>query len=576
MSKNLLSIAILTHNALEYTKKCIESIQKNTSVNYEILILDNGSTDGTAEYLESIRKDFKYLWIQESNVGVSVGREFLAYCSEGDVIVFLDNDVEVQRGWDLVILQELSNPDVGVVGAGGVNILSLKPVKWQPIFLGKGRSQVDAISGFCLAFKSKLLGIVGSVWVDFPNPRFWHEDLEFCKRVRLAGYKCILNTEIPIIHHEHKSMGDGEDDIMKEENQFGFKENAEYIVERFREDNVFTFYRNYDPQSNLAFDKILKNLLYEMRDRGAVSVVRQGIFSENKSFDLCKAFEIHHKGRRGILLYQENDIYPKSWEKELEDVDDIFIGGPHILNVLNKSKFKDKVVNLCLTGVDTNTFNLKAEPADLFPDKFKFLFVGSSQPRKNTENLIRTYAQTFTDRDDVVLIIKDGTYGEQFRTNDLVREIKLQPNSPQIEYIFEEMSDVDLAGLYRAVALNGAYVSPHRAECFGLPILEAVACGCRVGATYWGGPAENLFGIAGVEFFDFDLVDSKFHNWEGEPFYEKDEKPKWAEPRMNRVQEWFLHVKNQEFSKQEMNFETIHDKFSYPVIVDKLLKYYAY
>jgi uncharacterized protein YydD (DUF2326 family) len=53
MESELTSIVILTCNQLQYTKKCIESIFQNTRQPYELIIVDNGSTDGTVEYLET-------------------------------------------------------------------------------------------------------------------------------------------------------------------------------------------------------------------------------------------------------------------------------------------------------------------------------------------------------------------------------------------------------------------------------------------------------------------------------------------------------------------------------------------
>ena len=55
------SIILLTFNKLEYTKKCIESIKKYTSGNYEIIVVDNNSTDGTKEWLIE-QKNINYIF----------------------------------------------------------------------------------------------------------------------------------------------------------------------------------------------------------------------------------------------------------------------------------------------------------------------------------------------------------------------------------------------------------------------------------------------------------------------------------------------------------------------------------
>lgn len=57
MAEIKVSIVILTYNQLELTKKCIESIEKNTDVNYELVFVDNASSDGSPEFLETYCRD---------------------------------------------------------------------------------------------------------------------------------------------------------------------------------------------------------------------------------------------------------------------------------------------------------------------------------------------------------------------------------------------------------------------------------------------------------------------------------------------------------------------------------------
>ena len=85
-----LSVITLTLNKLEYTKKFIKSLQKYTK-DFELIIVDNGSTDGTVEYLESL--DFIKLIKNSENKGFSAGNNQGIAIAEGEYIGFLNNDI---------------------------------------------------------------------------------------------------------------------------------------------------------------------------------------------------------------------------------------------------------------------------------------------------------------------------------------------------------------------------------------------------------------------------------------------------------------------------------------------------
>jgi len=105
------SIIVLTFNALKYTKKCLESILKNTPDNYELIFVDNASTDGTIEWLKEVEKEkkgfpIKFIYNKE-NKGVAGGRNQACEIATGEFISFIDNDTEVQKGWQDQILVRL-------------------------------------------------------------------------------------------------------------------------------------------------------------------------------------------------------------------------------------------------------------------------------------------------------------------------------------------------------------------------------------------------------------------------------------------------------------------------------------
>lgn len=94
-----LSIITLTYNKLEYTKKFIESLYKYTG-DFELIIVDNGSTDGTVEYLKGANKENRIkIIINKENLGFSKGNNQGIEIAEGEYIGFLNNDILLYPNW---------------------------------------------------------------------------------------------------------------------------------------------------------------------------------------------------------------------------------------------------------------------------------------------------------------------------------------------------------------------------------------------------------------------------------------------------------------------------------------------
>ena len=94
-----LSIITLTYNKLKYTKKYVESLFKYTK-DFELIIVDNGSTDGTREYLKSL--DNIKLILNDENVGFSKGNNQGLEIAEGEYIAFLNNDISLSYPYSFI------------------------------------------------------------------------------------------------------------------------------------------------------------------------------------------------------------------------------------------------------------------------------------------------------------------------------------------------------------------------------------------------------------------------------------------------------------------------------------------
>lgn len=571
----MLSVIVLTYNALEYTKKCIEAIHKNTIVNYELIIIDNNSTDGTKEWIINEAK-FNKARINANNLGVAGGRNLGVRESTGDTIVFLDNDTEVGTGWDQQIINDLHEYEI--VGREGSMVQELDPLRFGPPILFNGRGEADVVAGYCFAFRRTAWDKVGEIYEGLPYPNFWHEDLDYCLRAKQIGIRVLMDTRIPIVHHQHKSMGEGVSGDEAIKVKPGFYENAKAIKERL--ENAIYYNRDYKGEECISScDRISKGIVNALRKQGQCVIRKPSKYGDNRSLELCKAMDIEYKGKRYIGEMVENDRPPKSWTQEMIRYDGVLAGSGHCYKAFKGKGFDEQLQNINFIGLDPQVYNHHIEPIEeLYPGLFKFLFIGATQPRKNTENLIKWYRETFTKKDKTILIIKDGDYGQRHNYEDMTKG-----EGARIEYVFDSMRESKHAQLLRAVALNGCYISPHRAEGFGMPQIEALAVGCRVGTTDWGGPSYTMRNekgkvLPGVTLFDYELVLSKFHNWDGEPFYTPDEEPLWAEPNEYEVKRFMRDIYERGYPEEEKRdiiktAKYIQEKYSYDNIATNLIQY---
>ena len=93
-----LSIITLTFNQIEYTKKYIKSLYEYTS-DFELILVDNGSTDGTVEYIKSLPYDNIKTIFNAENLGFSKGNNQGIEIAEGEYIGFLNNDILLSPNW---------------------------------------------------------------------------------------------------------------------------------------------------------------------------------------------------------------------------------------------------------------------------------------------------------------------------------------------------------------------------------------------------------------------------------------------------------------------------------------------
>lgn len=217
-SKELVSLIVLCCNQLAYTRLCLESVLRHTREPYELLLVDNGSTDGTRDYLEEIqrrRRSARTVLIgNETNLGYPAGCNRALEQARGHYVVFLHNDVVVTSDWldGLIAAADRDWPRVGLVGASanggrrpqeveadytGVAELDAFAARRRQTFAGKTQT-VNRLSNYCLLTRRDVLDRVGRL-----DDRFglgYGVDDDYGLRVREAGFRLLLAQDV-FVHH---------------------------------------------------------------------------------------------------------------------------------------------------------------------------------------------------------------------------------------------------------------------------------------------------------------------------------------------------------------------------------------
>ncbi len=227
----LVSLLIPTRNGLHLIKQCVQSIvEKTLYPNIEILIIDNGSDDpATLEYLKSLRTDPRIRVLRDDQpFNFSALNNSAVRSARGVFLGLVNNDIEViSPGWLGEMVSLAQQPGVGAVGArllypngtlqhGGVicGILGVAghahrhlPVRELGYF---GRAtliqSLSAVTAACLVIrKSTYEEVCG---LDEANLKVAFNDVDFCLRIREAGYRNVWTPYAELIHHESATRGE--------------------------------------------------------------------------------------------------------------------------------------------------------------------------------------------------------------------------------------------------------------------------------------------------------------------------------------------------------------------------------
>jgi len=245
----LTSIVILTHDQLAYTRACVDSIRGLTDEPYELIFVDNASSDGTAGYLRGITG--ARLIVNAENRGFPAAVNQGMAVARGEQVLLLNNDTVVTTGWLRRMLRALhADPAVGMVGPCSNCVSGLQQVAvgydaltgldgfawdWGRAHDGV-REETSRLVGFCLLVRRAVVDAVGPFDERFGPGCF--EDDDYCVRAMRAGYRLAIARDAFVHHHGGRTFaGSGVDfaAVMREnERQFREKWEQERFADELR------------------------------------------------------------------------------------------------------------------------------------------------------------------------------------------------------------------------------------------------------------------------------------------------------------------------------------------------------
>ena len=476
------SIIIPVYNNLPLTGRCIDKLFKVTPNHlFEVIVIDNASTDGTKEYLKSCYDNIKVIKNIE-NKGFAVACNQGAKLANGEILVFLNNDTVPLAGWlETMVACAERDDDIGVIGSkllypdGTIQHAGIELIKGVPEHPFRNAPgdipeanmirELDMVTGACLLIKKEIFERCNGFDENYRNGV---EDVDLCLKVRDLGFKVVYNPFSALYHHEGKTAGRFNN--VRENLELFFKrwgqrfdQNGKFIQHNtlvktriIWEGSQFVNHSlalvNREMCRSLAkLDDIELSLVpYEPHQFDAsADPVKYSTIAKLLNHRLSAPTDVHirhqwppnftppKEGHWVMIQPWEFGALPKDWVEPMRSqVDELWVYSNYVREVYINSGIPASKVFVVPLGVDYENFHSQAKPNTLNTEKtFKFLFVGGTIPRKGIDVLLDAYTSAFNRADDVCLVIKDmgvGTFYSGQSATDRIMAIQKDVDAPEI------------------------------------------------------------------------------------------------------------------------------------------------
>jgi GT2 family glycosyltransferase/tetratricopeptide (TPR) repeat protein len=252
-NRPVVTIVILAWNAWEHTERCLLSLRPTLRAGDQVVVVDNGSTDGTREALGA------YGWLEvvanEENQGFARGCNQGAAEARGDVVVFLNSDTVVPSGWLDELLVPFEMGDVGAVGPRSDNVSGNQKAMavpdpeedprgfiefaqaWRASHGGQ-TSETGRLVGFCLAVRTSSFRALGGFDERFEIGGF--EDDDLCRRLLQSKLRLLIAHGSFVHHRGHASFDANDVDWWATQVENGVRFEAKWGADALRKPVLIT------------------------------------------------------------------------------------------------------------------------------------------------------------------------------------------------------------------------------------------------------------------------------------------------------------------------------------------------
>lgn len=532
------SIIVLTWNGLEVTQACVRSILELTDhPAFELVVVDNGSTDGTLEYLRAV--EGITLIENGRNLGFVAGNNAGINATGSDVLL-MNNDTQVtEPGW-LSRVQEtaFSADDIGVVGCrlvdGKGRLVHAGTYVPTPSFWGQeypGDEQdvgqytrdrdVEGVIFACAYIKRDVIEKVGPLDEDYFS---YYEDTDYCLKARRAGFRVVCCGGATVRHLENAST-----DLNRLDFSGTFKRSRDVFLSKWKADYEARYTRRLTWHSfisgtsayarmsgkllwaldsagvevNLAFlegvekSELADFRLNDMKNRGSDRNRPQVLFGP------CEMLPAADGAYNIGYVFTPFDRFTGAAVRHMNQMDEIWVPSTFQRDCAVASGVK-RDVYVMPPGVDPDYFHPGMKSFHL-PGRFTFLAPLEWGPGAAPETVLRAFTDEFDESEKVVLVMKVTSPSVGGEVEEAVEAMALPAGRAPVVFVL----DHDVPEYQRGCLLRSAdcLVLPSRALSLVPLAAESVACGVPVIATGWGADADIFDGDSAFA-VDSALVDA--------------------------------------------------------------------
>jgi len=200
-----ISVIIPAHNAKATLGLCLDALNKQTRPADEIIVVDDGSTDGTAELAHCYRVRV----IRQANAGPAAARNAGAWASQGELLLFTDADCAPAPNWVERIVAPFANPTV----AGAKGVYKTSQAAWVARFVQleyekkyermRGQERIDFVDTYSAAYRREVFLSAGG----FDESFRYLEDQELSFRLAGRGHRLVFAPDAVVYHRHADSLG---------------------------------------------------------------------------------------------------------------------------------------------------------------------------------------------------------------------------------------------------------------------------------------------------------------------------------------------------------------------------------